>query len=120
MQQVQNTVLGSIDDNNMVMNQVSNHINQSYDGRFGVVPPEYLNTEEKENKPHLSAPSTSITASKYSEKIIKVLQEYSEQAISSLSAHTIVSITWIIHLQSHYFTQGKMTPLLCSPPNSPT
>ena len=44
------------------------------------------------------------------EKIIEELQEYSEQAISSMTVRTIVSIAWIIHLQSRHFTQGKMVP----------
>ena len=44
------------------------------------------------------------------EKLIEELQEYSEQAIASMSIRTLVSIAWIIHLQSRHFTQGKMIP----------
>ena len=44
------------------------------------------------------------------EKILEELQEYSEQAIASMSIRTLVSIAWIIHLQSRHFTQGKMIP----------
>ena len=44
------------------------------------------------------------------ENILEELQEYSEQAMTSMTVRTLVSITWIIHLQSRHFTQGKMVP----------
>ena len=44
------------------------------------------------------------------EVVLEELQEYSEQAVASMSVRTIVSIAWIIHLQSRHFSQGKMIP----------
>ena len=44
------------------------------------------------------------------EQVLEELQEYSEQAVASMSVRTIVSIAWIIHLQSRHFSQGKMIP----------
>ena len=44
------------------------------------------------------------------ENLLEELQEYSEQAIASMSVRTLVSIAWIVHLQSRHFTQGKMIP----------
>ena len=61
MQGAKRSVLAAIEDNQVMMSQVTNHIGQSQiDGKYGVIPPTYI-SDKIMPPPSPSANSTSTT-----------------------------------------------------------